>query len=59
MKKKFIFSCLANELITLLSCYNCHMLKANNKEEEQTALEEIDKAIKSYYKKITKTQLKQ
>jgi hypothetical protein len=35
------------------------MLKANNKEEEQTALEEIDKAIKSYYKKITKTQLKQ
>jgi hypothetical protein len=34
------------------------MLKANNKAEEQTALNEINKAIKSYRTKIAKTKLK-
>jgi Na+/phosphate symporter len=34
------------------------MLSANNKKEEQTALDEINEAIKSYNAKMNKTQLK-
>ena len=58
MKKKNIFAIHTNQLITLLTCYNSHMLSANNKKEEQTALDEINEAIKSYNAKMNKTQLK-
>ena len=58
MKKKDIFSIHTNQLITLLTCYNSHMHSANNKKEEQTALDEINEAIKSYHIKMNKTQLK-
>jgi len=34
------------------------MLKTNNKEEEQTVLDEINHDIKSYSTKMTKSQLK-
>jgi Na+/phosphate symporter len=34
------------------------MLQANSKEKEQTALDEINEAIKSYRAKMTKAQLK-
>ena len=34
------------------------MLQANSKEKEQTALDEINEAIKSYRTKMTKAQLK-
>jgi len=34
------------------------MLQANSKEKEQTALDEIDEAIKSYRTKMAKAQLK-
>ena len=58
MKQKDLFSIHTNQLITLLTCYNSHMLQANSKEKEQTALDEIDEAIKSYRTKITQTKLK-
>jgi len=58
MKQKDLFSIHTNQLITLLTCYNSHMLQANSKEKEQTALDEIDEAIKSYRTKMTKAQLK-
>jgi len=58
MKKQFIFSCHTNELITLLTCYNSHMVQAIDKREEQKALDEINKAIKSFHLKINETQLK-
>ena len=56
MKKKYIFSIYTNELITLLTCYNSHMIQAHSKEEEDTALNKINKALESYRTKITKTQ---
>jgi hypothetical protein len=34
------------------------MIKTNNKEEEQTVLDQISQTIKSYSTKMTKTQLK-
>jgi hypothetical protein len=34
------------------------MLQANSKEKEQTALDEINEAIRSYNTKMTKSQLK-
>jgi hypothetical protein len=34
------------------------MLQANSKEKEQTALDEINEAIKSYHTKMTKAQSK-
>jgi len=58
MKQKDLFSIHTNQLITLLTCYNSHMLQANSKEKEQTALDEIDEAIKSYRTKMAKAQLK-
>jgi len=58
MKQKDLFSIHTNQLITLLTCYNSHMLKANSKEKEQTVLDEIDEAIQSYRTKMTKAQLK-
>ena len=58
MKKKDIFAIHTNQLITLLTCYNSHMLKANNENEEQKVLDEINKAIESYHTKMTKTRLK-
>ena len=58
MKQKNVFSIHTNELITLLTCYNSHMLQSKNKKEEQTALDEISQAIKSYNTKMTKAKLK-
>jgi hydroxymethylpyrimidine/phosphomethylpyrimidine kinase len=58
MKQKDLFSIHTNQLITLLTCYNSHMLQANSKEKEQTVLDEIDEAIQSYRTKMTKAQLK-
>ena len=58
MKKKDTFSCHINQLIVLLTYHNSHMLKTNNKEEEQTVLDEINHDIESYSTKMTKTQLK-
>ena len=52
MKKKHLFSIHTNQLITLLTCHNSHMLKAANQKDEQIALDEINKAIKSYHTKI-------
>jgi hypothetical protein len=58
MKKKDTFSCHINQLIVLLTYHNSHMIKTNNKEEEQTVLDQISQTIKSYSTKMTKTQLK-
>ena len=58
MKTKDLFTIHTNQLITLLTCYNSHMVQAKNKEEEETTLEEINKAIDSYRAKITKIQVK-
>jgi hypothetical protein len=58
MKKKDTFSCHINQLIVLLTYHNSHMIKTNNKEEEQTVLDEINHDIESYSTKMTKTQLK-
>lgn len=58
MKKKDAFSCHINQLIVLLTYHNSHMIKTNNKEEEQTVLDQISQTIKSYSTKMTKTQLK-
>jgi hydroxymethylpyrimidine/phosphomethylpyrimidine kinase len=58
MKQKDLFNIHTNQLITLLTCYNSHMLQANSKEKEQTVLDEIDEAIQSYRTKMTKAQLK-
>ena len=58
MKKKNIFTIHTNQLITLLTCYNSHMLSSKNKQEEQMALDKINEAIKSYNTKMTQTQLK-
>jgi len=58
MKQKDLFSIHTNQLITLLICYNFHILQSKNEKEEQTALDEISQAIKSYNTKMTKAQLK-
>jgi len=58
MKQKDVFCIHTNQLITLLTCYNTHMIQANSKEKEQTALDEINEAIKSYKVKMTKAQSK-
>ena len=58
MKQKDLFSIHTNQLITLLTCYNSHMLQSKNEKEAQTALDEISQAIKSYNTKMTKAQLK-
>jgi len=58
MKKKDTFSCHINQLIVLLTYHNSHMLKTNNKEEEQKVLDQISQTIKSYSTKMTKSQLK-
>ena len=58
MKQKDLFSIHTNQLITLLICYNSHILQSKNEKEEQTALDEISQAIKSYNTKMTKAQLK-
>lgn len=58
MKKKDTFSCHINQLIVLLTYHNSHMLKTNNKEEEQKVLDQISQTIKSYSAKMTKSQLK-
>jgi len=57
-EKKDTFSCHINQLITLLTYHNSHMLKTNNKEEEQIVLDKINHDIESYSTKMTKTQLK-
>jgi len=58
MKKKDTFSCHINQLIVLLSYHNSHMLKTNNKEEEQIILDKINDDIESDSTKMTKSQLK-
>jgi len=58
MKKKGAFSCHINQLIVLLTYHNSHMIKTNNKEEEQKVLDEINHDIESYRTKTIKTQTK-
>ena len=58
MKRKHLFSIYTNELITLLTCYNSHMIQANSTEKEQTTLNEINNAVESYIAKMKKAKSK-
>jgi len=58
MKTKDLFTIHTNQLITLLTCYNSHMLQSKTPEEEETALHQINDAISSYRTKMTKAKFK-